>query len=138
MENKDNQEYEIIDEKSGPMSKIGSDLKQFVGNMVDKITDLPTFAAELLKSTEKSEENYKQFVKQDKDTIELIIKQKLESGNYTNEELESLLDRNEKITRNQEGVLDKMAKNKTEILVILSVSTIAAIKLILENRNKAS
>lgn len=138
MENQDDQKFEVIDKKPNPLNKFGGDVKQFIGNMVDKIGELPNFAKELLNSTEKSEENYKQYVKQDKDTIETIIKQKLESGNYTNEELEDLLNRTEKITKDQEGVLDKLNKHKKEILLILSASMVATIKLILENRNKAS
>jgi hypothetical protein len=139
MENQNNkEEYELIDKKNGPLSKVGIEIKQFVGGMVERIGDLPTFAKEVLSSTEKSEENFNKFVKQDKDLIDSIIKKKLESGNYTDDELKELLDRTQKITKDQEGVLDKLNKHKKEIFLVVSASTVAAIKVILDNRNNAS
>ncbi|MCM3477275.1 hypothetical protein [Caldibacillus thermoamylovorans] len=138
MEKQNDNEYEIIDAKSGKLSKIGNDFKLFVGNMIDKIGEVPNFAKEILKSSEKSEENYNAFVKQDKQVIEMIIKQKLESGNYTDDELKDLLDRNEKITEKQEAVLDKLSKHKKEILLIVSGVMVVTLKNMLENRdNKA-
>lgn len=62
-------------------------MKLFLDGIMSKITEIPDFAKEILRSSEKTEDNYTDFVKQDKKVIELIIKDKLESGNYTNEEL---------------------------------------------------
>lgn len=137
MDKQDNNEYEIIDDKGGKLAKIGKDTKLFLNTIVDKIGDLPNFAKELLKSSDKTEENYNDFVKQDKDIIETIIKKKLENGNYTTEELEKLLDRSEKITEKQETILDKLTKHKRDILLIVSGCMIVALKAILDERNKA-
>jgi len=135
MANQNNdEEYEIIDKKKGQLSKVRSELKQFVGGVVERVGDLPNFAKEVLNSTEKSEENYNNFVKQDKDLIDSLIKKKLESGNYTDEELKELLDRTQKMTKDQEGVLDKLNKHKKDILLVVSAGTVAAIKVILDNR----
>jgi uncharacterized protein YjaZ len=96
--------------------------------MVDKIGEVPNFAKEILKSFDKSEENYNKFVKQDKNVIEMIIKQKLESGNYTDEELKDLLNRSEKITEKQENVLDKMSNHQRDIRLIVSGCMVAVLK----------
>jgi hypothetical protein len=65
----------------------------------------------------------------------LVIKQKLESGNYTDEELNNLLDRTQRITEKQEGILYKFNKDKKDILLIVSSCMIAALKIVIENRN---
>ncbi|WML24577.1 hypothetical protein [Neobacillus sp. OS1-33] len=112
-------------------------IKLFVGNIVDKVGEVPNFAKEILKSSDKSEGDYNDLVKQDKNVIEMIIKQKLGSGNYTDDELKDLLDRTEKITEKQETVLDKLNKHKKETLLIVSGCMVAALKIVIENRNNS-
>jgi hypothetical protein len=44
MDKSDNNGHEIIEAKGGKFSKIGKDTKLFIGNIVDKIGELPSFA----------------------------------------------------------------------------------------------
>lgn len=137
MDGQDKEKYEILNTKSSKLSKINNNTKLLIGNIVDKIGEIPSFAKDILKSSDKSEDNYKDLVKQDKNIIEMVIKEKLETGNYTDEELNSLLDRTQKITEKQEKVLDKLNKHKKEILLIVATATAGVLKMMLENRNKA-
>ena len=134
----DGNDNEIIDAKSGKLSQIGNNTKQFIGNVVDKIVEIPNFAKELLKSFDKSEQNFNDLVKEDKKVIEMIIKQKLESGNYTDEELNNLLDRSQKLTEKSGGLIEKLSKHKTETLVIVAGSMVTVLKLMIENRGNKS
>lgn len=134
-QNNHNNEHEIIDSKGGKLTRIGNDTKLFIGNIVDKIGEIPDLAREILGSTDKSEENYNELAKQDKKNIEKIIEHKLESGNYTDEELRDLLDRSEKITEKAEGVLGKLNKHRKEILLIVAGAMVTVLKTMLESRN---
>lgn len=137
MDEQEKDKYEIINNNHSKLTKINNNTKLLIGNIVDKIGEIPSFAKDILKSSDKSEENYKDLVKQDKDVIEMVIREKLESGNYTDEELNSLLDRTQKITEKQETVLDKLNKHRKEILLIVATATVGVLKMMLENRNKA-
>jgi hypothetical protein len=138
MDIQDNNEYEIIDAKSGKLAKLGNDTKLFIGNMVDKIVEIPNFAKEVLKSFDKSEEKYNEMAKQDKKIIELVIERKLESGNYTDEELNNLLDRTEKITEKSGGFFEKLNKHKSEMLMVVVGAMVTVLKIMIENRNNKS
>jgi len=137
MNEQDKNKYEIMDTKNSKLAKINNNTKLLIDNIVDKIGEIPSFAKDILKSSDKSEENYNDLVKQDKNIIELVIKEKIETGNYTDEELNSLLDRTQKITEKQERMLDKLNKHKKEILLIVATATAGVLKMMLENRNKA-
>jgi len=135
----DKNENVIIDSLNGKVVKVGSNIKNFVGNTIDKIGEIPSFAKEILKSSDKSEDNYHEFAKMDKETIQLIIKQKLESGDYTPEELERLLERGEKATEKAEARVDKSNDHREKILLIVVGTMTVVLKAMLEsNKNKQS
>jgi|SRR5690606_5952481 len=136
MSKQNNNDYDIVD-KGSKLEKIDKNTSSFIGNIVDKIGDFPNFAKEILKSSDKSEENYKEFAKKDKEIIEMIIKHKLESGNYTDEELKEWYDKTQKVTENQGFVLDKMSKHKKELLVVVGASLLFTLNKMLEHKNKS-
>lgn len=126
----------IIDSINGKVVQAGNNIKSFVGDTIDKISDIPNFAKEILKSSDKSEESYHEFAKMDKETIDMLIKNKMESGNYTDEELESLLEKSIEITEKSDGRLDKSNEHREKILLIVAGSMIGVVKLMLEsNKN---
>ncbi|UGB29957.1 hypothetical protein [Metabacillus sp. B2-18] len=135
--NQNEEEYQLIDANDGKVTKLLNKTKQQVNGIVDKIGSIPSFAKDILNSFDKSEENYDKLANQDKETIQLIIKQKLESGNYTDEELHKLLDRAEKITEDSGGFKEKIIAHRRELLLIVSGAMVATLKIMLENRNKA-
>lgn len=135
MNKEDSNEYEVIDAKDSKLAKIGNGTKALLSNISSKLGELPDFAKEILKSTEKSEESFTEFAQQDKDMIKKIIDNKIVSGNYTEEELEKWYAENKKVTEEQAGMLDKFDKNKKEIFLIVSGCILAALKLTLESRN---
>ncbi|SES88843.1 hypothetical protein SAMN05421676_10227 [Salinibacillus kushneri] len=130
-----NNEHEIVDSKGGKLTRVGNNTKLIIGNIVDKILEIPDLAREILQSTDKSEGNYNELAKQDKKNIEKIIEHKLESGNYTDEELRDLLDRSEKITEKAEGVIGKLNKHRKEILLIVAGAMVTVLKTMIESRN---
>jgi hypothetical protein len=132
-----NNKYEIINSNEGKISKVFNGSKLLISNFVDKIIEIPNFARDILKSTDDSAKDFNELVKQDKNTIEMIIKQKIESGNYTDDELNNLLDRSEKITEKSERLLGKLTKHKSEMLMIVAGSIITVVKMALDNRNKS-
>ncbi|MEB2630662.1 hypothetical protein SOP94_19590 [Peribacillus frigoritolerans] len=132
-----NNKYEIINANDGKVSKVFNGSKLFISNFVDKIIEIPNFARDILKSTDDSAKDFNELVKQDKNTIDMIIKQKIESGNYTDNELNNLLDRTQKITEKSEGLLGKLNKHKSEMLMIVAGSIITVVKMVLDNRNKS-
>ncbi|MEK5331874.1 hypothetical protein [Lysinibacillus sp. FSL W8-0992] len=135
MNKEDNNEYEIINAKGGKLAKFGNGTKALLSNIGNKISDLPDFARDILKSTEKSEASFTEFAQQDKDMISKIVENKLASGNYTDEELEKWYAETKKVTEEQAEMLDKFDKNKKEILVIVSGCLLTALTLALESRN---
>ncbi len=134
MSKQNNNDYEIIDTEGGKLAKVDKKTYTLIGTIVDKIGEFPDFAKEILKSSDKSEENYKEFAKQDKDIIETIIKHKLESGNYTDEELKDWYDKGQKVTENQGFILDKMSKHKKELLVVVGGSLLFTLNKMLEHK----
>lgn len=133
--NNDQDNQEIIDSKGGKLIRIGNNTKLFIGNIVDKIGEIPDLARDILRSTDKSEENYHELAKQDKKNIEKIIEHKLESGNYTDEELRDLLDRSEKVTEKAGGVIGKQNKHRKEVFLIVAGVMVTVLKTMLDSRN---
>jgi len=135
--NEYNDDYEIINTNENKVSKVFNGSKLFLNNLVDKIIEIPNFARDILKSNNDSTRDFNEFLKQDKNTVDMIIREKIESGNYTDEQLNELLDRTQKFTQQSERVLDKLNKHNKELLMIVAGSVVAIITAMLNNNNKA-
>lgn len=132
----DNNEYEIIDSGDGKLSKVFRDGKSAISKFVDKFVEVPNFAKEILKSSDSSEKSFDQFAKQDKDMVEKIINEKLQSGDYTDEELLKWYKEMKEITKEKKEVVNKGNEYKKELLFVVATSMVLVLKTMLENKNK--
>ena len=134
MKNNNQQEPEVIDKKEGRFATLSNTTKAF---MTDIATEFTKFSKDILQSLDKSESNQHELATKDKAVIEMIIKKKLESENYSDEELKDLLDRNQKITEKAAADSNSRDTKRLELATIIAGATVAVIKIILDNRNKS-
>lgn len=124
-------------DNDGRLTKIVDNARSITKKTGEKVGVIPDLAKDLFKASDKSEENHNEFIKQDKDLIHKIMNEKINSGDYTNEEMHEYLDKSMKLNKDSEGFIDKINKHRAAILPVVGTAvTTVLVEVIRNNKRK--
>jgi len=144
MSQENENQIEIIDSKvakknkdEGIFSKAFNEGKIFANKIIEKVSDIPDFAKEIVKSSDKSNNEVYDIIKTDQDTVKKIIEAEIEKENPSVEQLEKYLEIQKGIRNDAIKVNQEKSKHNTEILAIVGGLTVTVLTAMISNRNKA-
>ena len=110
MSQENENQIKIIDSKvakknkdEGIFSMAFNEGKMFANKIIEKVSDIPNFAKEIVKSSDKSNDVVNDIIKTDQDTVKKIIEAEIEKENPSVEQLEKYLEIQKEIRKDDRG-----------------------------------